>query len=87
MYRFIINTLNKQLTYSQHTVGFEGRELSDSCLPRSVHIPTTRGRQPSEVAQSQIAVFLAKESSQPAVERHRQTDCPIDKRNSESVID
>ena len=50
-------------------------------------MPTTRGRQPLEVAQSQIRAIPAPASSQSAAEKHRQADFAIDKHNAEAVLD
>ena len=50
-------------------------------------MPTTRGRQPLEVAQSPIRAIPAPESIQAAAEKHRQADCAIDKHNAEAVLD
>ena len=48
---------------------------------------TTRGRQPLEVAQSQIRSIPAPASSQAPGGKHRQVDFTIDKHNTEAVLD
>ncbi len=63
------------------------RECSDCYRRRSAHMPTTRGRQPLEVAQSQIRAIPGPASSQSTSEKHRQADFAIDKHNEESVLD
>jgi hypothetical protein len=50
-------------------------------------MPTTRGRQPLEVAQSQIRVIPAPASIQSGTEKHRRADFTIDKHNAETVLD
>ena len=50
-------------------------------------MPTTRGRQPLEVAQSQRRAIPAPGSNQSAAEKHRQADFAIDKHNAEAVLD
>jgi hypothetical protein len=50
-------------------------------------MPTTRGRQPLEVAQSQMRAIPAPGSNQSAAEKHRQADFAIDKHNAEAVLD
>jgi hypothetical protein len=49
-------------------------------------MPTTRGRQPLEVVQSQIRAIPTPESSQGVAEKHRQADYAIDKHNAEAVL-
>ncbi len=49
----------------------EGRECSGCYGRRSAHMPTTRGRQPLEVAHSRIRAIPAPASSQSAAEKHR----------------
>ena len=63
------------------------RECSGCYRRRSAHMPTTRGRKPLEVAQSQIRAIPAPASSQSAAEKHRQADFAIDKHNAEAVLD
>ena len=79
--------LGEEKKISAHTVGLEGRECSGCYRRRSAHMPTTRGRQPLEVAQSQIRAIPAPASSQSAAEKHRQADFAIDKHNAEAVLD
>jgi hypothetical protein len=50
-------------------------------------MPTTRGRQPLEVAQSQIRDIPVPGSGQSETEKHRQPDFVIDKHNVEAVLD